>query len=73
MNLINYFALRLAQISQIIFQIRPLSHFRTPDLNKRVSSSIYLNIPNSTEILNAIYSLKNNKAVVHDDIPAFFL
>ena len=42
-------------------------------LNKRVSSSIYLNIPNITEIFNAIYSLKNNKAVGHDDIPAFFL
>ena len=42
-------------------------------LNKRVSSSIYLNIPNPTEIFNAIYSLKNNKAVGHDDIPAFFL
>ena len=27
-------------------------------LNKRVSSSIYLNIPNRTEIFNAIYSLK---------------
>ena len=42
-------------------------------LNKRVSSSIYLNIPHPTEIFNAIYSLKNNKAVGHDDIPAFFL
>ena len=42
-------------------------------LNKRVSSSIYLNIPNPTEIFNAIYSLKNNKAVGHDDIPAFFI
>ena len=42
-------------------------------LNKRVSSSIYLNIPNPTEIFNAIYCLKNNKAVGHDDIPAFFL
>ena len=41
-------------------------------LTKRVSSSIYLNIPNHTEIFNAIYSLKNNKAVGHDDIPAFF-
>ena len=42
-------------------------------LNKRVSSSIYLNIPNPTEIFNTIYSLKNNKVVGHDDIPAFFL
>ena len=42
-------------------------------LNKRVSSSIYLNIPNPTKIFNAIYSVKNNKAVGHDDIPAFFL
>ena len=42
-------------------------------LTKRVSSSIYLNIPNRTEIFNAIYFLKNNKAVGHDDIPAFFL
>ena len=42
-------------------------------LTKRVSSSIYLNIPNHTEIFNAIYSLKNNKAVGHDGIPAFFL
>ena len=42
-------------------------------LTKRVSSSIYLNISNHTEIFNTIYSLKNNKAVGHDDIPAFFL
>ena len=42
-------------------------------LNKQVSSSIYLNIPNFTEIFNVIYSLKNNKAVCYDDIPAFFL
>ena len=42
-------------------------------LNKRVFSSIYLNIPNPTEIFNAIYSLKNNKVVGHDDIPPFFL
>ena len=42
-------------------------------LNKRVSSFIYLNIPNPTEIFNTIYSLKNNKVVGHDDIPAFFL
>ena len=42
-------------------------------LNKRVFSSICLNIPNPTEIFNAIYFLKNNKAVGHDDIPAFFL
>ena len=42
-------------------------------LTKRVSSSIYLNIPNRTEIFNAIYSLKNNRAIGHDDITAFFL
>ena len=42
-------------------------------LNKRVSSSIYLNIPNPTEIFNTIYSLKNNKAVGHENIPAFFI
>ena len=41
-------------------------------LNKQVSSSIYLNIPNPTEIFNAIYSIKNNKDVGHDEIPAFF-
>ena len=41
-------------------------------LNKRVSSFIYLNILNPTEIFNAIYYLKNNKVVGHDDIPAFF-
>ena len=42
-------------------------------LNKKVSSSIYLNTRNRTEIFNTIYSLKNNKAVGHDDIPVFFL
>ena len=41
-------------------------------LNKRVSSSIYLNIPNPTEIFNGIYPVKNNKAVGDDNIPAFF-
>ena len=48
--------------------------FAQLDLSKqRVSSSIYLNISNPTEIFNAIYSLKNNKTIGHDDIPAFFL
>ena len=41
-------------------------------LNKRVSSSIYLNIPNPKEIFNVIYSLKK-KTVGYDDIPGFFL
>ena len=29
-------------------------------------------MPNPTEIFNGIYSVKNNKAVGHDNIPAFF-
>ena len=43
-------------------------------LTKNVSKSIYLNnSPTHNEILNLIMSLNDNKAVEHDNIPAFFL
>ena len=42
-------------------------------LNKKISSSIYLEPPSSNEILNHILSLNDNKAIGHDNIPAYFL
>ena len=42
-------------------------------LSNCVSSSLYLNTPSVSEIINAIYSLNVNKAVGHDNIPAFFM
>ena len=41
-------------------------------LSNRVSTLLYLNTPSVSEIINAIYSLNVNKAVGHDNIPAFF-
>ena len=42
-------------------------------LNKKISSSIYLEPPSVNKILNHILSLNDNKAIRHDDIPAYFL
>ena len=42
-------------------------------LQQRISSSIYLDIPNPTEIKNVVHSLNLNKAVGYDNIPPFFL
>ena len=41
-------------------------------LTKNVSKSVYLNSPTHNEILNLMMSLNDNKAVGHDNIPAFF-
>ena len=48
------------------------NHFQTY-LAKRVSESMYLESANINEIVNTILSLKVNKAVGHDKIPAYFL
>ena len=42
-------------------------------LSNRVSTSLCLNTPSVSEIINAIYSLNVNKAVGHDNISAFFM
>ena len=42
-------------------------------LTNTISSSIYLEPPTSNEILNLILSLNDNKALGHDNIPAYFL
>ena len=42
-------------------------------LHKKISFSIYLEPPSVNKILNHILSLNNNKAIGHDDIPAYFL
>ena len=42
-------------------------------LTNTISSSIYLEPPTSNEILNLILSLNDNKALRHDNIPAYFL
>ena len=49
-----------------------IQHFSNylPD---RVSDSIFLKSPSTTEISNVILSLNTNKAVGHDDISAYFL
>ena len=48
------------------------NHFKTY-LAKRVSESMFLEPANITEIVNIILSLNVNKAVDHDNIPAYFL
>ena len=42
-------------------------------LEKRVSPSIYLDVPNLSEIINAIQALSLNKAIGHDNIPPYYL
>ena len=42
-------------------------------LTNTTSSSIYLEPPTSNKILNLILSLNDNKALGHDNIPAYFL
>ena len=42
-------------------------------LEKHVSSSIYLDVPNLSEIMNAIQALSLNKAIGHDNIPPYYL
>ena len=42
-------------------------------LTNTISSSIYLQPPTSNEILNLILELNDNKALGHDNIPAYFL
>jgi len=43
-------------------------------LTNRVSETIFfLGLPSNNEILNLITSLKDNKAVGHDNIPAFYI
>ena len=63
-----------------------LSQFQTPLINSfdtiqhfsnylsnRVSDSIFLKSPSTTEISEVILSLNRNKAVGHNDISAYFL
>ena len=42
-------------------------------LSKSVSDSIFFTAPTCDEIVNTIHSLNLNKAVSHDNIPAYFL
>ena len=42
-------------------------------LRDRISKSIYLDVPNYSEIINTIFSINMNKAVGHDNLPPFFL
>ena len=42
-------------------------------LTNTISSAIYLKPPTSNKILNLILSLNDNKALGHDNIPAYFL
>ena len=55
-----------------ISQSDTIQHFSNY-LSNRVSDSIFLKSPNTTEISNVILSLNTNKAVGHDDISAYFL
>ena len=42
-------------------------------LKQRISSSIFLEPPSLNEVINCIHSLNVNKAVGHDNIPAYFV
>ena len=42
-------------------------------MKNRVIDTIYLEPPNTNETANALLTLSVNKAVGHDNIPAFFL
>ena len=42
-------------------------------LRHRISSSVYLDVPNHSEIINTIFSINMNKAVGHDNLHPFFL
>ena len=42
-------------------------------LEQRVSPSIYLDVPNLSEIINAIQALSLNKSIGHDNIPPYYL
>ena len=40
---------------------------------EQVSPSIYLDVPNLSEIINAIQALRLNKSIGHDNIPPYYL
>ena len=42
-------------------------------LHHCISSSVYLNVPNHSEIISTIFSINMNKAVDHDNLHLFFL
>ena len=42
-------------------------------LEQRVSPSIYLDVPNLSEIINAIQALSLNISIGHDNIPPYYL
>ena len=71
----NYFNRFFCSIAKTLAQNFPHSHIPTYRnyLTNRVSSSIFLSTPSINEIINVIYSLNVNKAVGHDNIPAYFL
>ena len=60
-----------ANLARNFVDIRPNSF--TKYLLQRISSSIYLDIPNPTETENVVHTLNLNKAVGYDNIPLFFL
>ena len=67
----EFFCTTGANLAKNFIDIQPNSF--TKYLQQRISSSIYSDIPNPTEIENVVHSLNLNKAVGYDNIPPFFL
>jgi len=42
-------------------------------LKRNIRDSIYFDPPRPTEVLNLITSLKDNKALGHDNLPSYYL
>ena len=68
-NCFNNFFCSIGKLTHSNLDDRNFSNY----LSSRVSTSLYLNTPSVSEIINTFYSLNVNKVVGHDNIPAFFM
>ena len=68
-NCFNNFFCSIGKLTHSNLDDRNFSNY----LSNRVLTSLYLNTPSVSEIINAIYSLNVSKAVGHDNIPVFFM
>ena len=68
-NCFNNFFCSIGKLMHSNLDDRSFSNY----LSNRVSTSLYLNTPSVSEIINVINSLNVDKAVGHDNIPAFFV
>ena len=67
----DFFCIIGEKLANIIPTQNPLN-FKT-FLIHRISSSLFLKPPNLYEIIDMLRALKVNKAVGHDDLPAYYL